>query len=175
MQKTLPSIAKLLSILTIVSVPTWYTYAQSASSTTPKITTETVNFKSNSAASAGAQQGSGVPDLYVNIGDAVSLLIRSYAPASTPIELYVLVFDTDGLPIKKVVVGTVRNPQTGVYKKYRVTINQELLDAIVQDNTEYMKIGYCIGGCTKSQANKLLKGKIILPQKQPLSSDSLVI
>ncbi len=174
MQKTLIDIAKYILVLTLVCAPAESIHAQSASSTTPKLVTETVTFKASSA-STGAQQGAEVPDLYVNIGDTVSMLIRSYAPASTPIELYVLIFDTDGLPIKKVTVGTVKNPQTGVYKKYRITINQELLDTIVRDNTDFMRIGYCIGGCVKPQAHKLLKGKIILPQKQPLSSDSLTI
>lgn len=170
-------IGKLTLMTALACIPFGTLQAQTApATTTPQITTEVINFGTTpTAGMTTTKQAATVPDLYVNTGDSVTVILRSYAPATTPIELYFLVFDTDDMPVKKLTVGTVKNPKVGVFKKYKIVMNKTLLDTVVVGKAEYMRAGYCIGGCGTPGANKLIQGRIILPQKLPLSSDSLAI
>lgn len=175
MQKTFSPLAKLslVTSLALACLPLSPLHAQTATSTP----IETINFgvTPTGVGAQAAAQATEVPDLYISVDDVVSLTLRSYAPATTPIEIYFLIFDTTDAPVRKFTVATVKNPVVGAFKKYRIVMNKKLLDSIVVGKAEYFKLGYCIGGCGTPGANKLIKGKIILPRKLPPSSDSLAI
>lgn len=113
-----------------------------------------------------------VPKRVVKLNDIINFYLRSYATTDTPIEIYLLAFDSSDFPIRKIFIKNVFNEKVGVNKKYKLMINQDILDS--SSNAAYIQIGYCIGGCNTSRS-KLIRGKIILPRIQPLSSDNSTI
>jgi hypothetical protein len=138
-------------------------FQQALSTTTPATTTpiEDVVFTKNAAPVLSPTQPQvQITDRNVVLGDELVIGLTSQKDALTPIDLFVLAFDGVGFPLKRVFLKTVFNEQTGVTKKYRITINEELL-AELSDATS-MRIGYCIGGC-KAVTAKLILGKVILP------------
>ena len=108
----------------------------------------------------------------VKLNDVINFYLRSTASADTPIEIYLLAFNSSDTPIKKIYIKDVFNEKVNVTKRYKLMINQDIIDR--SSNATYIQIGYCIGGCNVSRS-KLIKGKIILPRIQPLSSDSSTI
>ncbi|MEN9605112.1 MAG: hypothetical protein RJB39_797 [Candidatus Parcubacteria bacterium] len=169
MQKTFSPIARLALLAAFACLPSTFAYGATAAATTP---IETLNFGAQ-AQTATKKAPAVVPDLYVNLGDFVTINIRSYAVATTPIEIYFLTFDEDGTPLQKLFLGNVKNPQVGVFKKYKLGITEALLETALGGHAEYMQVGYCVGGCAKSGSNRLIKGKVILPHREQLSSDNL--
>ena len=113
-----------------------------------------------------------VRDRTVKLNDIVPFYLRSYAAATTPIEIYLLAFNSSNMPVKKIFIKNVFNEKVGVTKKYKLMITEGILNS--SPNAAYIQVGYCIGGC-KASKSKLIKGKIILPRIQPLSSDNSAI
>lgn len=112
------------------------------------------------------------PSRTVKLNDIINFYLRSNASATTPIEIYLLTFNSSDMPIKKIFIKNVFNEKVDITKKYKLMINQDILDR--SSGASYIQIGYCIGGCNISRS-KLIKGKIILPRIQPPSSDSSAI
>lgn len=108
-------------------------------------------------------------DRIVKLNDIVDINLRTYATAKTPIELYLLTFTEDGTPGKKIFIKNVYNEKPGSMKRYRLQINQDILNKA--GTAFYVQVGYCVGGC-KVAKSKMIKGRIILPRILPTSSDN---
>ncbi|MES2622902.1 MAG: hypothetical protein V4576_00670 [Patescibacteria group bacterium] len=104
-------------------------------------------------------------DKTVVLGDDVTISLKSKLDPATPIDLFVLAYTASGFPSKRVFLKTVFNEQQNVVKKYKLTINEDLLADL--ENAATMRIGYCLGGCKVSIA-KLIAGKVILPVAAPI-------
>ncbi len=139
------------------ATPTTTTKTTSA----PKIVEEKLNYTTT------------VPDRTIKLDEIVSVSLRSQAAPTTPIDIYLLSFNQSGDPLKKVSIKTVYNQKTGVTKRYKLMFNQDLLNTV--KGATYVQIGYCIGGCGGTARSKIIKGRIILPRTQPLSSNSSTI
>lgn len=108
-------------------------------------------------------------DRIVKLNDIVDINLRTYASAKTPIELYLLTFLEDGTPGKKIFIKNVYNEKPGSIKRYRLQINQDILNKA--GTAFYVQVGYCVGGC-KITKSKMIKGRIILPRTLPTSSNN---
>lgn len=96
----------------------------------------------------------------VSLGDAVTINLTSQFDPATPIDLFVIPFTTNGFPKAKVFIKTVFNEERGVLKKYRISINQDILTEL--RGATSMRIGYCLGGCIRTTA-RLIPGTVLLP------------
>ena len=110
-----------------------------------------------------------VPDTYVKLNSIVSINIRTAASATTPIEIFLLGFDANSNPVKKIFIKNVYNEKPNVVKQYKLMINQDILDQAKR--ADWVQVGYCVGGCKVSKS-KMIKGRIILPRIQPTSSSN---
>ena len=110
-----------------------------------------------------------VADTYVKVNGIISINIKTVADPTTPIEIFLLAFDANSNPVKKIFIKNVYNEKRNVVKQYKLMINQDILDQSKQ--AAWLQVGYCVGGC-KSTKSKMIKGRIILPRTQQPSSSN---
>lgn len=100
-----------------------------------------------------------VAETTVSLGDSITVNLTSQLDPATPIDLFVLAFDSQGFPTRRIFIKTVFNEEKGVLKKYKVSINQDLLSEL--GNAYSMRVGYCLGGCLAKSA-RLIPGRVLI-------------
>lgn len=110
-----------------------------------------------------------VADTYVQSGGIININIKTSAQPTTPIEIFLLAFDTNSNPIKKIFIKNVYNQKPNVVKQYKLMINDDILNQTKR--ADWVQVGYCVGGC-KTAKSKMIKGRVILPRTQQPSSNN---